>query len=103
MNTPSQVDVGVNLQNLRAGSLVEVVTKSRQYQIECLGGDSFRICGHPEYCPEPVPARLEGIIAPGKHLKFVLDHCRPVTTTRIVSFHVDPPKSDRTISSLSVH
>ena len=51
MNTPSEVPEGVDLKNLSLGSLIDVETKSRHYQIECLGGNAIRISGHPEYCP----------------------------------------------------
>jgi hypothetical protein len=50
----------VDCNNLVRGSLIDVETKSRHYMIECLGGSAIRISGHPEYCPEPVPARLHG-------------------------------------------
>src|SRR5690242_16141635 len=45
---------------LEPGSVLDVETRSRHYRIECLGGDSVRISGHPQLCPEPVAARLEG-------------------------------------------
>lgn len=89
MSTPLEVPDGVDLKNLRPGSLVDVETKSRHYLIECLGGDTIRISGHPEYCPEPVRAHLEGVIERGRRLKFLLNDDRPVTTTRILSLHVD--------------
>ena len=50
----------VDCNSLAPGSRIEVETKSRHYQIECLGGNAVRISGHPEYCPNPVPARLHG-------------------------------------------
>jgi hypothetical protein len=93
MITPSQAPEGVDLKNLRPGSLIDVETKTRHYRIECLGGDAIRISGHPDYCPEPVRAQVDGVIERGRHLKFFLNDCRPVTTTRIVSLHVDQPKS----------
>jgi hypothetical protein len=92
MSIPSEVSEGVDLKNLRPGALVVVETKSRHYQIECLGGDTIRISGHPEYCPEPVQAHLEGVIERGRRLKFLLNDARPVTTTRIVSLHVTSPE-----------
>jgi hypothetical protein len=80
--------------------LIDVITKSRQYRIECLGGNAIRISGHPEYCPTPVPARLQGsvdaegrlelgLIGRGRHLVFLLDQNRPVTTTRILHLRVE--------------
>lgn len=44
------------------GSLVDVETKSRHYHIEFLGGNAIRISGHPEYCPHPESAQLQGSI-----------------------------------------
>ena len=93
----------VDCMSLARGSLIEVETKSRHYHIECLGGNAIRISGHPEYCPEPVAARLhgsidkEGILAfgtisRGLHFRFVLDEHRPVTTTRVVRLRVDRAK-----------
>ena len=103
MTTPSQAPEGVDLKNLRPGSLIDVETKSRHYLIECLGGDAIRISGHPEYCPEPVRARLEGVIERGRHLKFLLNDYRPVTTSRIVSLHVDQTKAAPLKSSPSIN
>jgi len=100
MATPSEIR-GVDLNNLSPGSLIDVETKSRHYHIECLGGSKIRISGHPEYCPTPVTAQLQGsidtegvlelgLIGRGRRLKFILDN-RPVTTTRIVDYRVEPP------------
>jgi hypothetical protein len=96
-----EVPEGVDLKSLRLGSLIDVETKSRHYQIECLGGDAIRISGHPEYCPEPVSAHMQGskdnegelewgFIEPGRRLVFFLNNHRPVTTSRVISVHVQP-------------
>ena len=90
----------LDCKSLARGSLIDVETKSRHYQIECLGGNSIRISGHPEYCPEPVPAQLQGsvdkegtlefgLIGRGMRLVFLLDDRRPVTTSRVLSVHLD--------------
>jgi hypothetical protein len=42
MTTTSQTPEGVDLKNLRPGSLIDVETTSRHYHIECLGGDAVR-------------------------------------------------------------
>src|SRR5579871_630064 len=95
----------IDIKSLAPGSLIDVETKSRHYRIECLGGSSMRISGHPDYCPEPVPARLQGsfdkrgelepgLIGRGKHLQFLLNDWRPVTTTRILHLHVERAKGD---------
>src|SRR6476620_5893049 len=109
MMTSSEVAAGVHLKSLMTGSLIDVETKSRHYHIECLGGNAIRISGHPEYCPEPVPARLHGsvdkqgalefgVISRGMSLRFLLEG-RPVTTTRVVRLRVDRPK----VSHSTIH
>lgn len=83
---------------LEAGSVLDVETRSRHYRIECLGGDSIRISGHPRFCPEPVPARLEGslnregelesgFIECGARLLFVIEDRLPVTTSKVLHVH----------------
>jgi hypothetical protein len=114
MITSSEVLAGVDLKSLRPGSLIDVETKSRHYQIECLGGNAIRISGHPEYCPKPVPANLQGsidkegdlesgLIGRGMRMKFFLNDYRPVTTTSVVSVHVDQSKAVPPKSSTSIH
>jgi hypothetical protein len=103
MTTPSLAPDGVDLKNLSPGSLVDVETKSHYYHIECLGGDAVRISGHPEFCPEPVQAHLEGVIERGRPLKFLLNDYRPITTTQVVSLHVDQSKDARLKSSPGVN
>jgi hypothetical protein len=104
----------VDCKSLACGSLIDVETKSRHYQIECLGGNAIRISGHPEYCPDPVPAQLHGsvdkegilelgLIGRGMRLMFLLDEHHPVTTSRVLSVHVDQPKVAQPNSSTSIH
>jgi hypothetical protein len=103
MTTPSEVLDGVDLNGLGPGSLIDVETRNHHYHIECLGGNTIRISGHPEYCPQPVTAHLHGPIEPGTRLKFLLDDARPITTSRVVSFHVDPPTAAASKSPLHVN
>ena len=92
----------IDCKNLAQGSLIDVETKSRHYKIECLGGNQIRISGHPDFCPRPVPARLggsfdreggleAGLIGPGRRMMFLVNGYLPVTTTRVLHVHVDPP------------
>jgi len=94
----------VDCKSLARGSLIDVETKSRHYRIECLGGNAIRISGHPEYCPELVPAQLQGsvdkecvfelgLIGRGMRLTFLLNEHLPVTTSRVLRVHVDQPKA----------
>src|ERR1700688_1775005 len=50
----------LDCRNLVPGSLIDVETKSRHYRIEYLGGNSIRVSGHPEFCPQPVMGSLQG-------------------------------------------
>ena len=50
----------LDCRNLPPGSLIDVETQSRNYHIECMGGNSIRVSGHPEFCPNPVMASLQG-------------------------------------------
>jgi hypothetical protein len=107
--TPTEI---VDCTSLTHGSVIDVETRSRHYRIECLGDNQVKISGHPELCPEPVPARLEGsldqqgvlehgVIGCGMRLRFLLKDCQPVTTTRVVHVRVDSPTS--VDSSTAVH
>lgn len=103
----------VDCQNLTPGSLLDVETRTRHYKIECLGGNKIRISGHPEYCPEPVSAWLEGSVARdgsldfglierGTRMMFLVGE-RPVTTSRVVSVHMDQAAQTEPKSSPTVH
>ena len=90
----------LDCKSLEPGSLIDVETQSRHYKIEWLGGSSIRISGHPQFCPTPVVAQLEGsvtregrfetgIIERGTSLVFVLDKTFPVTTSEILQVRFD--------------
>jgi len=92
----------VDCTRLANGSFVEVDTTSRHYHIECLGGNSIRISGHPVICPDPVPAELNGsvddksqlkpgLIGCGMRLMFFVDDHRPVTTSKVIRVEVNEP------------
>jgi hypothetical protein len=83
----------VDCAGLPPGSLLDVETKNRHYRIECLGGSAIRISGHPDYCPTPEPGRVleAGLIERGKHLHFLLQDRRPVTTSRVMKLRVHKP------------
>ena len=104
----------VNLNSLVPGSLLDVETGSRHYLIECLGGSEIRISGHPEYCPEPVPAQLQGsidkegvlefgLIGAGMKLMFIVNGNRPVTTSRVVKIRVERAHAAEPASAASIH
>jgi len=92
----------LDCRNLPPGSLIDVETKSRNYHIECMGGNSVRVSGHPEFCPTPVMASLEGsvdrdgtleigCIACGMRMIFLLDDAHPITTSSVVHVRVEQP------------
>ncbi len=101
----------VNLANLSPGSMLDVETKTRHYRIECLGGNKIRVSGHPEYCPEPVPASLQGsvtregelelgLIGRGMRVVFFLNGNRPVTTSRVLKVRCERPAAESFSSSI---
>ena len=103
MTTPREALSGVNLNSLTLGCLIDIETKSRHYRIECLGGDTIRISGHPEHCPRPVSAQLKGsinehgvlelgLIKRGMRIIFRLNEHLSITTSTVVSVRVDQPK-----------
>ena len=93
---------GVCVSKLAKGSFIDLGTKSRHYQIECLGGDLVRVSGHPKWCPTPVEAKFEGSIGnssiepgfatTGLRAVFRRLHDRlPVTTSEITDIHLECP------------
>jgi hypothetical protein len=89
----------LDCKSLDPGSLIDVETMSRHYQIECLGGSTIRVSGHPRFCPTPVVAQLEGsvtnegtvedgIIERGMRLVFLFEDHIPVTTSRVLHFQL---------------
>ena len=104
----------VDFTNLACGVRIDVETKNRRYLIECLGGDTILISGHPEYCPAPVTGHLQGssdkagvlepgLIGRGKYLRFLLDDHRPIKTSRVVSLHLAQSEAAASSISSTVH
>jgi len=92
----------LDCKNLVPGSLIDVETKSRHYRIEYLGGNAIRVSGHPEFCPDPVTASLQGsldqdgtlevgFIGCGMRMIFLLDDLHPITTSRVLHVRVEQP------------
>jgi hypothetical protein len=92
----------LDCRNLVPGSLIDVETKNRHYRMEYLGGNSVRVSGHPEFCPNPVMASLQGsldrdgsletgFIACGMRMILLLDDTHPITTSRVLRVRVEPP------------
>ena len=109
MTTPCEALRGVNLTSLTPGCLIDIETKSRHYRVECLGGDIIRVSGHPEHCPRPVSAQLKGsinehgvlelgLIKRGMRIMFRLSEHLSITTSTVISVHVDSPEGARQYS-----
>lgn len=105
MTAPSEPG-SVNLKSLTPGSLIDIETKSRHYRIEYPGGDTIRISGHPDHCPRPVSAQLKGsinehgvlelgLIKRGMRIMLRLNEHLSITTSTVVSVHVDQPNPAR--------
>jgi hypothetical protein len=103
----------VQFESLAPGTLVDVETRNRHYRIECLGGRAIRISGHPDYCPTPVAGELQGpadkgavlepgMIERGRYLRFLLGDGRPITTSRVLSVHVQRSALSGSDSNISV-
>ena len=91
----SEVEGGIRLGALPDCCRVKVRTVNRLYELDIREGRVW-ICGHPEYCPCPVPVLVRGsswggsmlkvaYIGRGMHLEFQHPEYATVTTSRIVS------------------
>ena len=94
----SEIEGGLRLGLLREGSRVLVETVNRRYDLEVRAGKVW-ICGHPDFCPRPVPVLVRGsswggsmlktaFIGRGMHMEFQHPTFATVTTSRIVSIHM---------------
>jgi hypothetical protein len=91
----SEIEGGVYLDDLLEGAVLEVETQNRWYTIVIRGRGPELISGHPQYCPEPVPVRIEGstwggsmlklrFIGRGMRLEFRHPGYRTILTSRIM-------------------
>jgi hypothetical protein len=91
----SEIEGGVHLDNLREGMVLEIETQHHEYTIVNRGGGQALICGHPKFCPDLVPVRIEGstwggsmlkirYIGRGMHLSFRHPVYNSILTSRIV-------------------
>ena len=90
-----EIEGGVHLDDLGEGAVLEVETQNHWYTIVNRGRGQALISGHPEYCPDPVPVRIEGstwggsmlkvrYIGRGMRLEFRHPTYRTIVTSRIV-------------------
>ena len=102
----SEIEGGVHLDDLSEGVVLEVETQNRWYTIVIGARGQELISGHPQYCPDPVPVRIEGstwggsmlklrFIGRGMHLEFWHPVFRTIITSRIVDIRAaDQPVTD---------
>ncbi|MGD0694884.1 MAG: hypothetical protein ABSB82_08510 [Terriglobia bacterium] len=65
----SEIEGGVNLDSLGEGVVLEIETQHHAYTIVNRGGGWALICGHPKYCPSPVPVKIDGSTWGGSMLR----------------------------------
>lgn len=65
----SEIEGGVHLDDLGEGAVLEVETQNHWYTIVNRGQGRVLISGHPQYCPDLVPVRIEGSTWGGSMLK----------------------------------
>ncbi len=93
---------GVYLDNLQDGDVLEVETCHHRYTIVTRTQGEALISGHPVYCPEPTPVRIEGsiwygftlrsgFIGIGMCLAFQLPTQRKIRTSPIVQIRTSRP------------
>jgi hypothetical protein len=56
----SELNGGVNLNDLPIGAVLEIGTAHHQYLLENKGDGKVLISGHPVFCPKPLLADLQG-------------------------------------------
>jgi hypothetical protein len=65
----SEVEGGVQLQDLEPGSRLQIHTQHTYYDVLVLSGSTAMISGHPLYCPDPVQVTIAGSTWGGSMLK----------------------------------
>ena len=91
----SEIEGGVFLPDLPQHTVLEIHTLHRCYTAVLLGQGEALICGHPEYCPQPILVAITGstwggsmlrlnFVGRGMHLEFHHPEYRaPIITSRI--------------------
>lgn len=91
----SEIEGGVYLSDLPEGSKLEIQTENRYYRLKICNDGEAIICGHPEFCPQPVTVKINGsswggsmlkvaFIGRGMHLEFRHPVHKVITTSPIV-------------------
>jgi len=107
----SEIEGGVYLDQLSEGAVLEVETQNHWYTIVNRGSGQALISGHPQYCPDLVPVRIEGstwggsmlkmrFIGRGMHLEFRHPTYRTIRTSRIVEIRAADEQEARSKEDL---
>jgi hypothetical protein len=65
----SEIEGGVDLNELQEGEVLVVETENRSYRIELRAGRTTYISGHPTFCPGPTRVTIHGSTWGGSMLK----------------------------------
>lgn len=92
----SMIEGGVYLEDLPVNRTLVLTTKNSSYTLVKRGEEDFLLSGHPKFCPEPVPVRINGstwggsmiktgFLGRGMRMEFQHpDYEWPITTSRVV-------------------
>lgn len=92
---------GFSVGELAPGELVSMTTLNRSYWLTYLGDRQGLLSGHPRYCQNPTPVRIEGstwggsmievgFLGEGMHVEFVLPDGKTLTTSTVVEIKREP-------------
>ncbi|MCS7025974.1 MAG: hypothetical protein NZV14_14315 [Bryobacteraceae bacterium] len=99
----SEIEGGVELEDLPVNSTLEIETQNRFYRLVHQGDGKFLISGHPKFCPRPTAVTITGsnwggsmlkraYVGRGMHLEFVHpNYDRPIVTSRILEIRLVEP------------
>ncbi|HEV2201645.1 MAG TPA: hypothetical protein VGR73_17630 [Bryobacteraceae bacterium] len=90
----SEIEGGVNVNELPPGALLEVETQYHTYQVVYHCDGEMTISGHPEFCPDPVRVHLAGstwgtpmikvrFIGRGMKMEFIHPELGIIQTSRV--------------------
>src|SRR4051812_5834939 len=103
----SEIEGGVNVNELATGSRLDVETQFHTYRLEYVGDGEMTISGHPEFCPDPVRVHLAGstwgtpmikirFIGRGMKMEFIHPTLGVIQTSRVRDVRsIDSPDYDR--------
>ena len=97
----SEIEGGVHLTDLSPGAALSIQTQNRVYEMVVLRDETVLLCGHPEFCPDPIEVRIQGstwggsmirtkFLGRGMHLEFEHPVHRTILTSRILDIRESP-------------